>query len=361
MRTEARGAWGRRAWRIALLLTAGCESIPQQANTGLTELPSYTLTPLGLLPGGTDSRAYQINNQGQVVGTATDSAGATRAVYFSGGAAVRLAELDSATASEARGINDDGTLVGSVTVGGVRRPVRWADSAAAPELLQTLGGLSGRPRAINHGGTILGQAGDASEALYLVYWTPDGVPHLLDPGEDTALTPAAINDDGLVAGNTDSSAFRWSQDDGFSDIGGLGQDEVDANGMNPNGVVVGGGTTDDGLRRAFRWTSARQTTRLGEPVAGDDGVEANAVNAAGIVAANSFTLDDTAKVTIQAAVTLATQEDRQFTALPGLGGPQASPGDDGINQCGVIVGYAQPASSSDRRAVAWVPPGCPVH
>jgi probable HAF family extracellular repeat protein len=351
---------GRRAAAVgAAALALGCESLPHESSTGLTEPPSYTIQELGLLPGGTQSRAYQVNAGGQVVGTATDSAGATRAVYFSGGAAVPLAELDSATASEARGINDAGEIVGAVTVGGTRIPVRWADSAAAPE---TLGGAGGRPRDVNNDGLILGQAADASQALLIVYWTPDGVAHELDPAEDTTFEPTSINDAGQVAGNNADGGFRWSADDGFTDFEGLGGEDVDANGMNANGIIVGGADTADSLQRAFRWTEARATDRLGEPVSGDAGVEANAVNAAGIVAANSFTLDAGGnKVTIRAAVTLMTQDSRQFTALPDLGGTQASPGDDGINECGVIVGFALPPGSTDRHAVAWTPAGCTVH
>lgn len=368
MRIDSR----RTALVVLLAAAAGCTSLPTRDNEGrLTELPTFSIVELGLA-NGTTSQAYGINAGGTAVGYATDAGGAQRAVVFQGGVAVRLPEPDSTTRSNAYGINDAGQIAGSVRINGVEKPVRWASATAQPTMLPLRAGTtSGRARAINNGGTIAG------------FVTGDELPVLWDANDalvevDATLTesyePIVINDDGLFAGNREDAemGYRWDEESGFVFVGGLagGDDddadaagESDVTGMNNGGVVVGSSETGDELTRAFRYTEARGIVQLGEPVAGDTGVIANAINDAGLVAGNSFQVDGTgATVASQPAVTLATQPTLQFVALPTLGGARAEPTSGRtVNPCGVIVGWAFPNGSTSRHAVAWVPAGCTVN
>src|SRR6267154_2545748 len=79
--------------------------------------PSYVLTDLGTLSGGTNSRAYGINASNEVVGYSEIAGGARRATAWVGGVANNLGELAGATSSEARGNNAIGTIVGFSTNG----------------------------------------------------------------------------------------------------------------------------------------------------------------------------------------------------------------------------------------------------
>ena len=80
-----------------------------------------TLTDLGVLPGGTASRALAINNAGRIVGLATDSTFALQRPFWdaNSGAVTGFAEnLDSAGTAVPEQINDVGEMVGTVEFGG---------------------------------------------------------------------------------------------------------------------------------------------------------------------------------------------------------------------------------------------------
>jgi probable HAF family extracellular repeat protein len=71
---------------------------------------------LGTLPGGTTSSASDINDAGQVVGSAGNPAGVTRAILYSNGAMQDLNTLLPAGSGwilrEASAINNAGEIVG---------------------------------------------------------------------------------------------------------------------------------------------------------------------------------------------------------------------------------------------------------
>ena len=80
------------------------------------------LTDLDMLPGGTQSYAYAINNRGQAVGASDSSATAQLAVLFERGEVRDLNRLIPAGTgwllTQARDINDSGQIVGTGTVDG---------------------------------------------------------------------------------------------------------------------------------------------------------------------------------------------------------------------------------------------------
>ena len=357
----------------AALIVASC-SLPAGHDDEPVEIPAYTIQQLGLLAGGTASQAYAINESGLAVGYATDAGGAQRAVYFQGGAAIQLLEPEGTTRSNAYDINDNGVIVGSVRIEGVEKPCRWDTPTAEPVLLALLEDTDrGRARSINNEGTI---AGFVSEDEWVVLWLADGSIEDMNPTVRESYEPTQINDDGMFAGNAEEleAGYRWTDESGFVFLGSLsgggddddddaagGPGESEANGLNSNGVTVGGSEDEDGMLRAFRYSSTRGMVPLGEPAEGDNGVTARAINDAGLVAGSSQSSDVAGTVvTSQPVVTYMLETDRQFTALPTLGGSRAEPTNAGINQCGMIVGWAFASGSTDRRAVAWVSPGCPV-
>jgi probable HAF family extracellular repeat protein len=356
----------------AAILAAAC-GLPSGKDDEPSEIPAYTIRELGLLPGGATSQAYAINEAGTAVGYATDAGGAQRAVYFQGGVAIQLAEPDGTTRSNAYDINDNGVIVGSVRIAGIEQPCKWDSPTSAPELLELLEGTDrGRARSINNDGTI---AGFVSADEWVVIWLANGEIEDLNPSVRESYEPTQINDEGVFVGNAEEieAAYRWDDEDGFVFLGSLeggGDDDDDdeaaageseGNGLNASGVTVGASENEEGELRAFRYSSFRGMVALGEPVEGDNGVIGRAINDAGLVAASSQSADVEGTVlSSQPAVTYMLETDRQFTALPGLGGTRAEPTNAGINQCGVIVGWSFTSGSTDRRAVAWVAPGCQV-
>ncbi|HUL71356.1 MAG TPA: hypothetical protein VLT17_14100 [Gemmatimonadales bacterium] len=346
-------------------LLAACPAVPVQETQGITELPIFAIQELGLLAGGSVSQAMAINGSGQAVGYAIDAGAVRHAVYFQGGAAVQLPEPANTTRSDAYGINDDGVIVGSVRISGVELPARWDTPASQPVLLTLpAGATTGRARSINSDGLIVGFAtGDELPVI----WQTDGSGDYVDATIADSHEPSQINDEGDFVGNAEDieAGFVWSEDDGFVFVGSLSGEEDDqeseARGLNNNGVVVGNSDNADGQTRAFRWTEARNMVELGAPPGGDDGVVATAINDDNLVAGFGFTGTVDAITTSQPAVTIATETSQAFSPLATLGGDRAEPSNGAsINRCGVIVGFAFPTGSTNRRAVAWVPTGCSV-
>ena len=98
----------------------------------------YTVTDLGTLPGGYESTATGINNNGQVVGYGNGASG--DAFLYSGGSMTDLGTLGS-QGSFACGVNDLGQVVGSsVTSVGNQLAFIYSDGVMTP--LGTLPGNS---------------------------------------------------------------------------------------------------------------------------------------------------------------------------------------------------------------------------
>jgi probable HAF family extracellular repeat protein len=74
----------------------------------------FTLTDLGTINGGLESRAFAINNKGQVVGTAFFPTGDSKCFVWQNGSAVVFTFNTKTTRCEATAISADGTIAGSL-------------------------------------------------------------------------------------------------------------------------------------------------------------------------------------------------------------------------------------------------------
>jgi probable HAF family extracellular repeat protein len=243
----------------------------------------YTVTDLGALVAGGDSRAWGVNEQSQVVG----QAGSYAFVWENG----NIAKIPPGRASWAFGINDIGQIVGE-RYGGWTQAVLWENGQMVA--LGTLGGLAASARAINNAGQITGWADNASGSDRAFLFANGAMADLgtlggpqswafginslgqvvgaadtdiVPPGNlpisrafvyaDGAMVPIAgdyseardINDVGQVVGSDEVGGFLWSQG-ALINLPSL----AEALALNDAGQVVGwGGTIDE--TDALLWES----------------------------------------------------------------------------------------------------------
>ena len=211
-------------------------------------------TPLGFLPGRTQSWAAGINNSGQVVGYSDTPLGNAEAFLYSGGVMTGLGFLPGDTQSRATGINDSGQIVGwSTDASGKREAFLY--SAGVMTGLGTLSGYAESvATAINDSGQVVGYTADShatnSVPKTQAFLYEDGVMKGLGflPGQQTSQANA-INSRGQIVGTSGSgSAFLYSDGqiidlrsvvtNAPQDLGPLSE----VNGINDSGQIVGGNT-----------------------------------------------------------------------------------------------------------------------
>jgi probable HAF family extracellular repeat protein len=182
------------------------------------------LVDLGTL-GGSGSRAFDLNEQGQIAGDSLTATSADRAfLWTQAGGMINLGTLGGGpglpeTESQATSLNDSGQVVGTTGVSG---PIDVCG-----------------PRAFS--------------------WTQSGGMIEIH-GLDCATRPSALNEHGQVVGESNcffglcaSRAFSWTQTGGTIDLGGLGGDGSIAYAVNNLGQVVGQSATAGGPTHAVLW------------------------------------------------------------------------------------------------------------
>jgi probable HAF family extracellular repeat protein len=210
-----------------------------------------TTSSLGTLPGGSDSRANAVNDDGLAVGSAF-LGGTNHAVRFSGGAVQDLGTVVDGTYSEAYGINSLGHIVGATVVSGKYHAILWSGGSA-----QDLGGLTGPTmtgssfaKAINDDGQIAGYTQD-NAGLGHAFLMANGT------AVDLGLTNSeayAINNNGDIVGKFGFSAARafLYKADGTTVT--LSNSTSIASDINDSGSIVGSTKGFTGSYRAFLYS-----------------------------------------------------------------------------------------------------------
>lgn len=216
---------------------------------------AYTITPLGLLPGDSESIAFGINDSGQVVGLSyTYGPPPEQAFIYTNGALQPLG-VTPAISGGGFGINSSGQIVGSASP--------FEGAAASQAFLYSGGTLQYFPamagaNAINASGEFVGDTsatyGSNHAALY-----SGGQVHDLGTLGGSASYAYAINNAGQVVGQSDvsatsSHAFLYSGST-LQDLGTLGGSYSTANGINDLGQIVGTAETQAGANDAFLYSN----------------------------------------------------------------------------------------------------------
>jgi probable HAF family extracellular repeat protein len=223
------------------------------AKIGRYVVTSATVTDLGTL-GGPQSRAYDINHHGNIVGWAQAASGATRAFYYSAGSLYDVGYYSSCTWSEARGINYQNQVVGTCQLSdGRKHAYRWAHGVLG--LLNDLSpaGVADESTAVatSDSGYIVGQRGVTfpfSAGSQATLWVTNDVYVPLHPNPfDWPSRVADVNVYGVSVGYEKDSerARRWRLQwpnviaDMIPGPTGSTGDLIEPLGLNTHGHVVG--------------------------------------------------------------------------------------------------------------------------
>lgn len=302
---------------------------PQEPNNpDVPGLPART--DLGTL-GGESSYAYDINDNGIVVGESQTSDGTYRGFRWTlDGGLQPLPPLPGDRASRALAVaNDNRPLGESIAEDGTSRPVLWMSDGTAEELaIPLLSGAHLTPNDRNTDGTVVGDA--------LFEESPDALAH----------------------------AWVWTSTTGLTDLSAQleVQYESYAAAVGTAGHVVG--TLGAGLWRGYVWSPQGSARSLGVPGGAPDRTEvtAQAVNSGGQVAGWARLLPpETDEVPLPeppfptfGSHAYVWSEGAGFALLPGFAGdiPSEAVASD-LNDRGDVVGSAIQPGGEAITAVAW--------
>jgi len=259
------------------------------------------------------SRAYGINNIGQVVGYSTwlpgtPSAGGSSFLWTAITSMQNLNTLSGGSPwlNNAIDINDNGQIVGSTEAEVPHHAFLWTPAIGVSDL-GTLGGRNSTATAVNGNGQVVGYS-DA---------TNDPIPP--------------------------THAFFWSQSTGMLDLGTLGGMHSSAYDINDAGQVVGTASTTFGSH-AFLWSPTAGMLDLGSLYGAGSASQAEGINNLGQVVGYSFAGGADSSVFLWSPST-------GMQNLGNLGGFRCYPQD--INDVGQIVGFAYAEDSSNSYPFIW--------
>lgn len=260
----------RRTTLAAVLLAAFAVGV---ARASATPTPSFTAVDLGTL-GGAHSRAFALNEAGQVVGWSyTAGPLEDQEVHaFSwthGDGMVDLRTLGGSS-SEATLVSPTGQVVGSsYTANGGPHAFSWTQAGGIVDI-GSLGGVYSFASAVNANGQVVGRSLTSAGSQHAFSWTEAG--GIVDLGTlgGSFSSANAVSDGGQVVGTSaspfgSSHAFAWTQAGGMVDLGTLAGSFASsaAYAVNSNGQVLGVSTAADGAEHAFSWTQPGGMVDLG--------------------------------------------------------------------------------------------------
>jgi probable HAF family extracellular repeat protein len=224
------------------------------------QLDPGEMQDIGIVGNALESRGRDINNNGQVVGFLTTSTGSTRAFLWNSTSGMQ--EL-TGSSNSALSINNNGVAVGFFKVNQFQfHATRWQNAQAFP--LITPIDKSSWATGINDSGQIVGYTDINGNPIRAFLYESGEMKDARDLGtlNSTSTTRAwDINNQSQVVGQSGSKAFFWSSNGGIKDLGSLGSGSSQALAINNQTQVVG--KSNDS---AFIW---RDSNSNGQPDPGE--------------------------------------------------------------------------------------------
>jgi probable HAF family extracellular repeat protein len=315
------------------------------------QIPKLDLVELGVLPGGTYSEAYAVNDHGQVVGT-SQTGGQQHAALWHDGTMVDLGTLPEGHSSYAFSVNARGQIVGfGDTIGPACDPgvfsacqhaFVWDEGVMTP--LRPLAGPFSHAADINDRGHVVGSSTTTSGEGHAVLWADGRTVDLgVLPG-DTVAHANAINNRGQIVGwssGETTRAFIWENGE-MRELGTLNGSFGLAVDINKRGMIFGVGD-DAGARPPVVWF--RDTVGDLGILPGFETAYVSRANDRGQVVGSMATYQGVV------AIPVVWDDGRiiQLPLLPPLAECDNCNSANDINNRGTIVGI------SGGRAVLWTP------
>ncbi len=186
--------------RALLLVLAGLTGV---AAAG----PLFQVTDPGSLGGGY-SRAYAVNNQGEVAGESETAEGWVHAFLWREGEGIRDLGTLGGSVSRALDINHNGMVIGEAEdADGRMMAFRWSAGEGMTALPLLAGAIAGRAGAVNDEGVIVG-AMDTADGTVPVFWQDGEVHrlHMLPVSGHVQLHD--INDEGDIVGQVEAGPLE---------------------------------------------------------------------------------------------------------------------------------------------------------
>lgn len=275
---------------LAVALTAFATAVTLATPAAAQDGPAAVA--LELLPGGTNSSAFAVNDRGTIVGRADAADGRTHPARWSTDGVTALELPPDAQGGTASHVNELDMAAGNLTIDWEYRAARWDSNGVLTDLGVLPGMTSSYVLDMNNRGVVVGVSHRDQNPSRPVLWTPTGriVELKLLPGGIRG-SAKAINDDGTIVGEVYLSgsgprAVRWSPHGAVTDLGALpGGDTSHATAINEQGAMLGTARTapPDYTYHPVRWSRSGAITRL-DPHARFTSVNAQVINDRGAVA-----------------------------------------------------------------------------
>lgn len=155
---------------------------------------AFDITELEL-PDSDASRAFAVNDAGQVAGTYRDAQGRLKGFIWDNGAMTTI-EIEGAGDVQILSLNESGTMAGAVEQNGIVQPLIWQNGT--PILLNNFGGEIGSAYGISDSGTVVGVSLNAANRFRAFMWSNGTAAELNAPAGSSYLF--RINNSGVAGG-----------------------------------------------------------------------------------------------------------------------------------------------------------------